>query len=277
MLEKEIFVINGISIFLSDGTGVTSETFGLAINSQLDGMDNFEQDTIPFVRTNDDCISVIKKINSYSNKYKQIIIYSTIADPNVRLFITKNISYPVIDLYTELLPYVAKKLNKDIVCKTGRLHAEKKDLRSKAIDFALSHDDGQITNLDKADIILLGLSRSGKTPTCMWMALHYGIFAANYPITEDDFQRKSLPKDVIKNIDRCVLLITKPERLSEIRSERYKNSKYSSLENCLFETRELLKLTHISSLPTIDVTNKSVEEIAAHSLNITNIHPRGRF
>jgi regulator of PEP synthase PpsR (kinase-PPPase family) len=245
--------------------------------SQFGDYSKAQNETLPFIKTEEDAIVNAQLINSWKNDFQEIIVFSTIVDKNIREKFIHELQVPVFDIFGIILPNMSQILNKPITPTIGNLHTQKKEVRAAAIDYALAFDDGQELNFDSADIILLGLSRSGKTPSALWLALHYGLNAANYPITEDDFANNRLPVNLTQNIHKCVLLIQSAQRLSEIRNERYKNSKYASLENCESELKKLQKLPFISTLPTVDVTNKSVEEIAANALMLTNIHPKGRF
>lgn len=265
-------------VFISDNTGVASETLGLTIMSQFGDYSSAQCETLPFIRTKEDAINHALMINDWKNEFREIIVFSTFSDPNIRKAFSENLEVKSFDLFEMILPGVSSVINKPIVPVVGySKNKDKKEIRAAAIDYALTFDDGQTLDFEGSDIILLGLSRSGKTPTALWLALHYGLKASNYPITEDDFEKNKLPDALIKNINKCVLLVQTPQRLSEIRTERYKNSKYASLENCQKELSKLKNILSSYKLPTIDVSNKSVEEISANALMLTNIHPRGRF
>lgn len=264
-------------VFISDNTGVASETLGLTLMTQFGDYSQAQQETLPFIRSEEAALMHSKQINEWKNEFTEVIVFSTIVSERIRNVFKENLTVSMFDLFENMLPKISFTLNKNIQPTIGNRHQDKKDLRASAIDYALSFDDGQQLDFDDSDIILLGLSRSGKTPTAMWLALHYGLNAANYPITEDDFVKNKIPDNIIKNLHKCVILIQTPERLSQIRQERYKNSKYASIENCRKELDNLSKLSEIKNLPKVDVSNKSVEEIAANALMLTNIHPKGRF
>jgi regulator of PEP synthase PpsR (kinase-PPPase family) len=135
--------------------------------------------------------------------------------------------------------------------------------RIDAVNFALDNDDGsKIKHYDKADIILVGVSRSGKTPTCLYLALQFGIKAANYPLTEEDLQNFSLP-DVLKPHKHKIFGLTiDPERLAAIRNERKANSRYASLAQCYYETEEVEHLYQQEQISFLSTTDLSVEEIS---------------
>lgn len=264
-------------VFVSDSTGIASETLGLTLMTQFGDYSQAQHETLPFIKTLKEAIDTANMINSWQSQFKEIIVFSTIVDHHIRHFFKIALAVPSFDLFDLTLPFISKTLNKIIEPKIGNRHHEKKEIRSDAIDYALSFDDGQKLHYNDSDIIILGLSRSGKTPTALWLALHYGLKAANYPITDDDFDKNKLPDNLIKNIHKCVLLVQNAERLSQIRQERYKNSQYASLQTCHNELNKLNFLPYIKDVPQIDVSNKSVEEIAAHALMLTNIPPKGRF
>lgn len=264
-------------VFVSDNTGVAAETMGLTVLSQFGDYTNAKFETLPFIKTQEDALDYAKTINGWIEDFNEVIVFSTLADIKIRQTFSNELNVPYFDFFNLILPTISKTLSKDISPTIGLRNRDKKQERAVAIDYALAFDDGQKMDFEKADIILLGLSRSGKTPTALWLALHYGLNAANYPLTADDFDKNQLPQCVKDNIQKCVLLLPNAMRLSEIRQERYKNSSYASLDNCKAELRKLHNLPLIGSIPIVDVSNKSVEEIAASALMLTNIHPKGRF
>lgn len=264
-------------MFVSDGTGVTAETIGLSVSSQFTIYKDSDFDTRPFVNTESSILKVCELIESYVKDYSIVTVFSTIAQPHLRKMLIDKASCKVIDLFATINPIISSQYLTSETPKVGLKSIEKKNIRVEAIDYALSFDDGKKIDYNEADIILLGLSRTGKTPTCLWLAMHYGLKAANYPITSDNFQDYILPSYITKHKDKCLLLISGAERLSIVRQERRPNSVYSSLLNCKQEINSLNKINFCSNLPKIDVSNKSVEEVAACALDITNIHPKGRF
>jgi hypothetical protein len=146
--------------------------------------------------------------------------------------------------------------------------------RIEATNFALSHDDGVNLNLQKADIILLGVSRSGKTPTCLYLALHYGLKAANYPITDDDLERMSLPDEVLVHKDKLFGLTIDPFRLSQIRSERRPNSRYAELKKCQKEVSDAEVIFHRNQISFLNTTLTSIEEISGKIMIALNLNKR---
>jgi regulator of PEP synthase PpsR (kinase-PPPase family) len=149
--------------------------------------------------------------------------------------------------------------------------------RIEATNFALAADDGSTTaDYRRADVILVGVSRSGKTPTCLYMAMQYGIFAANYPLTEDDFDSKQLPAMVRPHMGKLFGLTISPARLQQIRNERRPGSRYASLPQCEFEVRCAETLFERFSIPQLDTTECSIEEIASRVIDRKGIERRLR-
>jgi [pyruvate, water dikinase]-phosphate phosphotransferase / [pyruvate, water dikinase] kinase len=142
----------------------------------------------------------------------------------------------------------------------------------EAINFTQTHDDGAATReLAKAQVILIGVSRCGKTPTSLYLALQFGVRVANFPLTPDDFADRKLPASIIPHHDRLFGLTINADRLHRIRGERRPGSTYASLDNCRFEVREAEDLMQREGIAMIDTTAKSIEEIAATVLHRTNL------
>jgi regulator of PEP synthase PpsR (kinase-PPPase family) len=144
--------------------------------------------------------------------------------------------------------------------------------RMEAINFTQAHDDGaQTRDLPKAQVILVGVSRCGKTPTSLYLALQFGIRTANFPLTPDDFVERRLPDSILPFRDKLFGLTIHPDRLREIREERRPGSRYASLENCRFEVREAESMMESERIPVVDTTTKSIEEIATTILHRTGL------
>ena len=155
--------------------------------------------------------------------------------------------------------------------------AEVFEKRMEATNFALANDDGGTNrNYESADVILLGVSRSGKTPTCLYLALQYGVYAANFPLTEEEFESGTLPQILLKQKPKLYGLIIAPERLRQIRKERRAVGKYSSAQQVRFELRESEKIFKRYRIPYIDTTEFSIEEIASRILDSTGVERRVR-
>jgi regulator of PEP synthase PpsR (kinase-PPPase family) len=149
--------------------------------------------------------------------------------------------------------------------------------RINATNFALANDDGsQTREYERADVILIGVSRSGKTPTCVYMALQYGVFAANYPLTEDDLEHGRLPEAIAPYRRKLYGLTIRPDRLQQIRQERRPDSRYASAQQCAFEVRAAERLFERFAIPSLETAGTSIEEIASRVLERMGIARRVR-
>ena len=149
--------------------------------------------------------------------------------------------------------------------------------RIDATNFALANDDGSVVrDYERADVIMVGVSRSGKTPTCLYMAMQYGIFAANYPLTDDDLESRRMPGALEAHSRKLFGLTIRPDRLQQIRNERRPDSRYSSAAQVAFEVRAAESLFERFAVPFIDATEVSIEEIATRILDRMGIERRLR-
>lgn len=266
--------MNSLLVFASDSTGLTAENLGLTLISQFPHFDNADNETISFIRK-EDIGAVAESINGWADEYDKVVVFTTFSDTELQRNFASLLSVPNFDLFQLVLPQISQELDMQPELRRGNRYIKKKDERAAAIDYTLAHDDGQSLDFSEAEVIFLGLSRSGKTPTSVWLSLHYGLRVANYPITEDDFEKGELPPSLAQNLHKCVLLLPSAQRLNQLRQERFRDSKYASLQNCEAEIKKLHKILQIDRV--IDVSNKSIEEIAACALKMLKIHPKNRF
>ena len=251
--------------FVSDGTGITAETFGHAVLSQFEM--RFRQIRLPFIDTVDKAYDAARKINeAFAADNQRPIVFSTLVKPDLSDVIRKSNG-----MHMDLIQTFVAPLEQEFGVKSthtiGRSHnvvdSEEYKNRIEAINFSLAHDDGQShKNLAAADVILVGVSRSGKTPTSLYLAMQYGIKAANYPLIPDDFERGKLPSSLPHYRAKIFGLSITPERLSEIRHERRAGSKYASIENCRYEVNEAELMMKREGIRWLSSTTKSIEEIA---------------
>jgi regulator of PEP synthase PpsR (kinase-PPPase family) len=251
--------------FVSDGTGITAETFGHAVLTQFDL--RFRQIRLPFIDTVDKAYDAARRINEVFNADNQRpIVFSTLVKSELSDVIRKSNG-----MHMDLIQTFVSPLEQELGVKSthtiGRSHnvvdSEEYKNRIEAINFSLAHDDGQShKNLASADVILVGVSRSGKTPTSLYLAMQYGIKAANYPLIPDDFERGKLPSSLPPFRSKIFGLSISPERLSEIRHERRAGSKYASIENCRYEVNEAELMMRREGIRWLSSTTKSIEEIA---------------
>ncbi|MES2298217.1 MAG: pyruvate, water dikinase regulatory protein [Pseudomonadota bacterium] len=251
--------------FVSDGTGITAETFGHAVLTQFDL--RFRQIRLPFVDSIDKAHEAARKINdAFANDGQRPIVFSTLVKADLSAVI-RHARGMHMDLIQTFVAPLEQELGVMSTHTVGRSHnivdSEKYRDRIEAINFSLAHDDGQShKNLAAADVILVGVSRSGKTPTSLYLAMQYGIKAANYPLIPDDFERGKLPSSLPPFRAKIFGLTITPERLSEIRQERRAGSKYASLENCRYEVNEAELMMKREGIRWLSSTTKSIEEIA---------------
>lgn len=251
--------------FVSDGTGITAETFGHSVLTQFDL--KFRQVRLPFIDTCDKAYDAVRKINEVGTEDgTKPIVFSTLVKTELSEVIQRANA-----MHMDLIQTFVSPLEQELGVKSthtiGRSHnvvdSEEYKNRIEAINFSLAHDDGQSNkNLSSADVILVGVSRSGKTPTSLYLAMQYGVKAANYPLIPDDFERGKLPSALYAFKSKIFGLSIEPQRLSEIRNERRAGSKYASLENCRYEVNEAEAMMRREGIRWLSSTTKSIEEIS---------------
>jgi len=263
--------------YISDGTAITAEVFGHALLS-LFTME-FKQLTIPFVETVEQAQQVINKISeSFQDDGQRPLVFYTIVNVEVRKIVSKSvgINYNFLDQFVAPLEKVLGVPSKPEKHRTHSIHEKTYDIRIEAVNYALANDDGSnLKDYHEADIVLVGVSRSGKTPTSLYLALQYGIKAANYPFTEDDMGDVLKMPPALKHFkDKLFGLTIEADRLHHIRSERRANSKYASLAQCRMELREVENLYRKEKIPFLNSTRYSIEEISAKILAQTGLQRR---
>jgi [pyruvate, water dikinase]-phosphate phosphotransferase / [pyruvate, water dikinase] kinase len=266
--------------FVSDQTGVTAETMGHSLLTQFDGQ-AFRQVTLPFISTVDKAEEAVRRINATgAAEGVRPVIFSTLVQEDMREII-KRANGLFLDFFDAFLGPLELELKVKSSRAQGRAHGMQDvgayTLRINATNFALANDDGAITrDYDRADLVLVGVSRSGKTPTCLYMALQYGIFAANFPFAEEEFESGALPASLVKCQRKLYGLTIAPERLQQIRNERRPNSKYSSPSQVEYEVRTAESIFRRYDIPCINTTECSIEEIASRILDKTGLERRLR-
>ena len=261
--------------FLSNGTAITAETLGLSLLAQFPDH-HFQTRTIPFVDTLEKAHHVSAEINACSENGGHLpIVICTMEDEELMKIIHQT-QARVIDPFGDFLPRLEKVLATQHH-QPGQSHRivnrSVYESRIDAIDFAMIHDDGgRIQNYHESDIILIGVSRSGKTPSCLYLALQFGIKAANYPITEEDMESDQLPEPVRPYRERLYGLTTDLEQLVSIRQERRPNSRYSSLQQCRMELKAVEEMYQRHRIKYINTAKMSVEEISARIIRDNGLH-----
>jgi len=252
--------------FVSDGTGITVQMLGHSLLTQFEGVD-FRQVTLPFVDSTEKAEECLARIESESASGNgQPIVFSTLVNQDVRQ-VVRRAKALYIDFFETFIDPLEAGLGLKSSHTIGRSHSamDKKEYRQRieAINFSMAHDDGAShRELGQADVILIGVSRSGKTPTSLYLALQFGVKAANYPLIPEDFERMKLPEALRAEKTRLYGLTIAPERLHEIRRERRPGSRYADLDNCRYEVEEAENMMRREGVRSINSTSKSIEEIA---------------
>ena len=272
MHTRTVFVI-------SDGTGITAETFGTALMTQFDIKPRIVR--IPFVDTVDKAHQAVRQINHTGDvEGKKPIVFSTLVNQEVVTIINAHCKGLLMDMFGTFVQPLEDELGMKSQHRVGRfsdISQSKESLdRMEAINYTLAHDDGQTNHdLSGADVVLVGVSRSGKTPTSLYLAMQFGLKVANYPLIPEDFERKKLPPALEPIRKKLFGLTIDPVRLSSIRNERRPNSRYASLENCRHEVHEAEAMMRRAGVSWLSTTTKSIEEISTTILQEVLPHRLG--
>jgi regulator of PEP synthase PpsR (kinase-PPPase family) len=252
--------------YVSDGTGITVETIGHSLLTQFSGF-SFITDRIPFVDDIDKAREAAERIREAGIRHdaRPIVIHS-IVDPAIAHLLEASGAL-MLDVFAPFINPMELELGAMRQSRVGQAHGivnfEAYHRRINAMNFALTHDDGIAINYDEADLILVAVSRAGKTPTCVYLALHYGVKAANYPLTDEDLETDRLPPRLRPYRKKLFGLSIDPERLCQIRQERRPNSSYAKAETCRREVAAAERMFINERLPTLSTTHTSIEEIAS--------------
>ncbi len=272
--------MNRTVFFVSDSTALTAEALGQSLLVHFEHI-QFTQVTIPFVDTVEKANEAVAQINTEARSSAvPPIVFSTLINPEIRQVILKSEGV-VFDLFDTFMSRLEGELHMSstsgITRPHGLLDDNRYNIRIDAVNFALSSDDGISTkDYDKADVILVGVSRTGKTPTCLYLGLQFGIYAANYPLTEEDLyiEYRKIPGVLQPYRERLFGLTINPERLQKIRAERMPDSRYSSLTQCQREVAMAEYLFISKNIPFLNITTMSVEEIVATILHKSKLRRR---
>ena len=258
--------------FISDRTGITAEMLGSSLLTQFEDI-RFRRITIPFVDSVEKVAEAVRQVNATAAaEGKRPIVVSSVVDEAMSETIRRDTDALTLDMFQIFIQPLDAELGAKSSHAAGRSHGVANSheyfARMEAINFTQSHDDGAVTrDLDKAQVILVGVSRCGKTPTSLYLALQFGVRAANFPLTPDDFADRRLPASVVPHRERLFGLTIQPERLRDIREERRPGSRYATIEKCRHEIREAEHLMQQYAIPMLDTTSKSIEEIATTVLH----------
>ena len=267
--------------FVSDQTGVTAETMGHSLLTQFDGA-QYQSVSLPFIATAAQAAEVVQRIDAAARASAlRPIVFATLVDDQVRA-VLQQANALVLDFFAAFLGPLEAELAMPSAHASGRAHGMA-DLaaytaRINATNFALANDDGAgARDYASADVVLVGVSRSGKTPTCLYLALQYGVLAANYPLAEEDLDTGELPAVLVPHRHKLFGLTIRPDRLQQIRQERRPNSRYASLQQVQSELRAALGLFTRFGFPYLDTTECSIEEIASRILDRQRLERRVRL
>ena len=262
--------------YISDGTAITAEVLGHAVLSQFPV--NTNSVTLPFVENVQRAQAVKAQINAlYQQSGERPLVFFSIVTPEVRDIILESEGFCQ-DIVQALVAPLQSELgvaSRPVAHRTHGLTASnlgKYDARIAAIDYTLAHDDGiSLRGLEDAQVILLGVSRCGKTPTSLYLAMQFGVRAANYPFIADDMDNLKLPPALRAHQHKLFGLTIDPERLAAIRQERAENTRYASMRQCRLEVGEVEALFRTHQIRYLNSTNYSVEEIATKILDIMGL------
>ncbi|HEX5806889.1 MAG TPA: pyruvate, water dikinase regulatory protein [Macromonas sp.] len=261
--------------FISDGTGITAETFANAILAQFEIEPRRVR--MPFVDSVDKAHTAVRQINhSAQVDGSRPLVFTTVVNMEVLAVLKAECKGMLIDMFGTFIAPLEHELGIKSNHRVGRFsdvtRSKEYHDRMEAINFTLEHDDGQTNvDLDSSDVILVGVSRSGKTPTSLYLAMQFGLKVSNYPLIPDDFERRQLPPALVPHKKKLFGLTIHPERLSEIRNERRPNSRYASLANCRYEVNEAESMMRRAGIRWLSTTTKSIEEIA--TVILQELHP----
>ena len=264
--------------FVSDRTGITAETLGHSLLTQFEGVE-FQQRTVPFVDTEERAQQAVEEIDRVAAQSPvPPLVFSTLIVDELRDIVARSRGV-FFDFFNEFIGPLEDEFHLQSTHTIGLSHGASDEgrymVRMDAVNFALETDDGVFTHhYDYADLILSGVSRCGKTPTCLYMALQFGIFAANYPLTDEDLESSRLPEELLAHRDKVFGLTIDAQRLAAIREERRPNSRYASLHQCRHELRKVSNLFRMEGIPIYDTSTSSIEEIATTILQTANIKRR---
>jgi len=255
--------------FISDGTAITSETIGHSLITQFPAIE-FKQVRLPFVDDIAACQEAVRAIDAATEKDgAPAIVINTIVNKSLSEIIATSRGV-VLDLFETFIERLESALDVSHEPTVGQAHGltnfDRYEGRMDATAYAMSHDDGVSVDFRDADLILVGVSRCGKTPTCLYMALHYGVKAANYPLTPEDLDEMRLPPFLRRYKYKLVGLDIDPERLAQIRETRRPDSRYASLRQCRQEVQAAQSLLRLEGVPMFETTHASIEEISSRVL-----------
>jgi regulator of PEP synthase PpsR (kinase-PPPase family) len=268
--ERTVFCV-------SDHTGVTAEVLAHSLMARFENIDAIYE-TRPFVDDSTKVDAVVAEIDAVNDGSSTPIIFSTIIDAEL-LDRLQHAEGLVIDLFGGFVGTLSTELEITPTAKIGRYHnigdTANYEVRLDAVDYVLATDDGLGFNrYDDADVILVGVSRVGKTPTCLYLAMQYGIRAANFPLTSESLDDRRLPEVLEPHTERLFGLSIDPIQLFHIRQKRRPGGSYATLERCGSEVEAAERIFRTHRVPNLDTTARSIEEISANIIERVDLERR---
>ena len=256
--------------YVSDGTGITAETIGHSLLTQFSGF-QFLTDRLAFVDDADKAREASARIRAAGELHGvRPIVVNSCVDAQLSMILAESGAL-MLDVFAPFIEPLERELDEPRQPRVGQAHGmvdfDTYHRRINAMNYALTHDDGIAFDYEEADVILVGVSRAGKTPTCVYLALHYGIKAANYPLTDGDLESDRLPPRLKAWRRKLFGLTIDPERLQQIRQERRPDSRYAKLETCRREVQAAEAMFQLERIPTLSTTHTSIEEISSKVLS----------
>jgi len=264
--------------FVSNSTGITVETLGRSLLYQFSST-QFESHSLRFIDTVEKAKEALQTINDLASQTGlRPIILSTLVKPELRDVMARAEGL-YLDVFDTFIAPIEREVGHEAKLGMGRVHGivddEYYSERIDAVNYSLKTDDGVgAREYSQADVILIGASRTGKTPTSLYLAMHYGLKAANYPIVDEELDSHSLPVPLKAHKEKLFGLLVSPERLQSIRTKRRADSQYSSLSQCQYEIRQTKTLFQQQNIPYFDVSSMSIEEISSNIMNMLKISSR---
>ena len=261
--------------YVSDGTGITAETIGHSLLTQFSGM-QFLTDRLSFVDDPDKAREARDRIHAAGVKHGvRPIVVNSCVDVQLSMILAESGAL-MLDVFAPFIEPLERELGQSRQARVGQAHGmvdfEAYHRRINAMNYALTHDDGARLDYDEADLILVGVSRAGKTPTCVYLALHHGVRAANYPLTPDDLEDERLPAKLRQYRRKLFGLTIDPLRLHQIRQERRANSRYAQLDTCKREVAQAEAMLRREGIEMLSTTHASIEEISSRVLEHLGIN-----
>lgn len=264
------------AFIVSDRTGLTAEALANSLLCQFPSVE-IHSETMVFIDNARKATEAAEKINAiYTSSGAKPLVFMTLVDDEIRRII---MACPAVfyDLFGTFIEPMEKEIGIESSHTVGSSHGVRDQIkytsRISAVHYSLMTDDGLETDhYNRADIIIVGVSRSGKTPTSLYLSLHYGVYAANYPLTIQELESKRLPKALMKHRSKLFGLTIDPFRLLQIRQERYKGDSYSSSKMCQTEVAQAESIYRVARIPYINTTKMSIEEIGAKMMHRTGLN-----